>query len=124
MVLKSLRAAAILLVASLFKIVCIIQLKYFQFFILTNLYIIYLCFCGMKIDTDGFEKSESCCNLLVARLFKIFCIIILKYLQIFILAYSSIIYHCFVVVQKYLQIVFKSLRATAILLVATLFKMV
>ena len=60
MVLKSVIATEILLEARLFKIIDMIILEVFEFFIMTYLFIIFFLFlCGMKIVTDDFEKCES-----------------------------------------------------------------
>ena len=68
-VLKILTAAAILLAASLFKMVCIIiSKKYYIFY--PDLFIYYLYFCDNKVDTNCFENSDSCCNFVSGQSFQ------------------------------------------------------
>ena len=124
MVLKRVRATKILLEAKIFKIICMIMLKKFNFFNLTYISIIYLCFfVVLKQIQIVLKILTAAAILLAASLFKMVCIIMSKK-RIFILTYLSIIYICFFVVFKKLQIGFKSPRAGAILLGAVLFKMV
>ena len=62
MVLKSVTATEILLEARLFKNNMNNNTKKIKFLNMTYLSIINLYFCDIRIDTNCFENSDSCCN--------------------------------------------------------------
>jgi len=83
--LKILTAAAILLEASLFKMVCIIMSKKKNFYPDLFIYYSYLFFVVFKKLQIGFKSPRAGAILLGAVLFKMVCKILPEYLKIYLI---------------------------------------